>query len=78
MHPQTYRHTHTRWMFAGGVGVIKYGSIKQQFLTLIFSSDLLRRSLDASSVLWCLPAPLVTFLKLYIQNEIPSLQESSF
>lgn len=39
MHPRTYRHTHTRWMFAGGVGVIKYGSIKQQ----LSHSDLLLR-----------------------------------
>lgn len=42
-------------------------------LFLIFSSDLL--SLDGSQVLSCLSAPLVTFSKLYIQNEIPSLQE---
>lgn len=38
-----------------------------------FLTDLL--TLDGFQVLSCLSAPRVTFSKLYIQNEIPSLQE---
>lgn len=80
-HPRIHEHTLTyiRWMFAAGVAGKKvWEHQNKSSLALIFPSDLLWRSLDAPAVLGCLPAPLMTFTKLYIQNEILSLQESTF
>lgn len=61
----------------GALGVKRISGHQSGLLCLfsfpIFSSDLL--SLDGSQVLSCLSALPVTFSKLYIQNEILSLQE---
>lgn len=63
-------------MSLGTLGVkVNIKALKQHawLLFLIFFSDLM--SLDGSQVLSCLSVLLVTFSKLYIQNEILSLQE---
>lgn len=64
-------------MSLGTLGVkVNIKALKQHawlLLFLIFFSDL--TSLDGSQVLSCLSVLLVTFSKLYIQNEILSLQE---
>lgn len=75
----TYTHWHTQHNIRKSPDTWAVRSISghrnriSPLLFLIFLTDLL--SLDGFQVLSCLSAPRVTFSKLYIQNEIPSLQE---